>query len=700
MVNPFEGSGRVGQDELIGTMNSRIEELRVHRQNYSINDPETTAKIDKLIRDQLEEIEKRSVIVEKFLAGREPTPLEEGKEEPPKDTNLIARYARSDHAEGIPTQLLKGLSANWHDELKAKMPQHIARVQKENPDFTQQQIQDKIIQDEREKMAIYEADHPVLSAVAEISGALLGLGVTRQLAKTVLPRLLAGSGILGQSVAGGGYGGLYFAGGAEGGPRERASEAGIGTAIGAVLPPALHAGGRVVRGTQDYLQGTARQLGDILQTGKDETKAAATRLVAGVGTNAQQLLNDAARRSKESAELAKNYANTTFNKAMDLFNTTVDDALGVVSQTVKTVQGEIKTAAQVAGKKFNEVYSTANLEKYGDVVKAQLITIQGLSREIANDLSQLLKAEAEASGRTILQIPLVEQLHMAKTLLADAAKKATPQLKSRYFTIAKKTTEVLEQAMSDFKKISDGYAQEIEANSALQAGINIVKKGIDLDELENFSQAAKPYILKGVRLAINDIVRQAKGTASGISAEAKQITELFSKFSSDEIRIAFINLLGKEKAESLLDALSKANQALQGKTVSARALKRADENLLKTNAQETGEYFAGVGTAGQIPTRMTIPDLGVRVWNQLIRGITGGNLSKAEQRLASKNVDDALSTVYSGTPTRRLEAERLAGHLNRPNVLGDILTKGGVGTVVPLAQPYGEQISNWPYLGG
>ena len=46
MVNPFEGSGRVGQDELIGTMNSRIEELRVHRQNYSINDPETTAKID------------------------------------------------------------------------------------------------------------------------------------------------------------------------------------------------------------------------------------------------------------------------------------------------------------------------------------------------------------------------------------------------------------------------------------------------------------------------------------------------------------------------------------------------------------------------------------------------------------------------------------------------------------------------------
>jgi hypothetical protein len=338
---------------------------------------------------------------------------------------------------GIARGALQGLTFGFGDEI-------VARVRSLGP-----RTYSEAVQGERDALAIFREEHPVLAIGSELAGGLIvpiggairGGAQAARLAASARATAKANSLVrLGRGAAQGAlYGGLYGAGSAEGGLAERLEggikAAPLGAGLGVAIPVVASGVGQVLRKT-----GVSQAFGRV----SSQAKNYVLRAVRESGMSPQQL-RDRIVQSTDKPEILADLIGESGQRLAEganVFNTPNAAKLGrfvegrMASQSERIISGVrgaaklppedvTKTVEQLIGERAaraKPLYESAY--QYGDLTHPQL-TGQGLKQMLATPGMTRAYKEAQAlAAEEGVSLPALGEVERITVQTADYLKRA------------------------------------------------------------------------------------------------------------------------------------------------------------------------------------------------------------------------------------------------------------------------------------
>ncbi|MBD9528971.1 hypothetical protein [Paracoccus sp. PAR01] len=456
----------------------------------------------------------------------------------------------------------------------------------------------------------FQADHPYISAAAEIGGAVLpamtGVGIAAQ-APTLAAR--AGTG----AALGAGAGAVQGFGEGEGGLGNRLNTAASGAVIGGALGGAVPVAGSALRHLWQAGSGAVRngrigaQIGEKLgvnrATGKvlsrllagQDQKAIMEGLAAGgddamladASAGLTGALDGAMRSPISGAQLAQDRVNERAGQSY----TGVMDALVGGQQGPRMPPAETqRRMAQGARGQVNQAYQQA----YGTPIdyaspegraieeligrvppkRAQAAINSATDRMIYDGMPspQILANVADDGRVSLSQLPNVMQLDYMKRAFDEVAEDSKDAITGRMTSdgafsgrIARDIREATKDAVPAYGEALDVAANDIRQRSAVRTGQRILSADFSvedaLSEISDATGAERRAIRDGLIGQIDNVLGNVRAVASDQNIDARQAAKAYSDMSSPSARRKMEALFGEEWP-AIRESLDSAGRAL------------------------------------------------------------------------------------------------------------------------------------------
>lgn len=557
---------------------------------------------------------------------------------------------------------------------------------------------------QRQQLAQQQAEHPVLSTVGQVAGAVAQAPLFRALTPATgsLP-LAARMGI------GAGIGGAY--GGAQGfgsgsGAQDRLQRAGegalYGTAIGGAVPAVAEGARAIANKVLDYASvnralqqlGIGRPAGDAVMramaaddafsgSGAANIAAAGPQgMLVDAGPTARGALDAATQTGGPAARIARQAVDQRGAQASADLQAALNAALGS-PQGVEAATAGIRQGSQAArSAAYNAAYGTPidysaplarDLEAALKRVPADAIARANRLMQLEGAQSQQIMASIGDNGAvSFTRMPDVRQLdYITRGLrsLAETGEEAgklggRTDFSSAYTQLARDIRDPLRQLVPQYGQALETAADPIARVQAVRLGAEMLKPNMGRDEVQmavkGMTGPELQAVQQGIRSHIDDLMANVRAAASDPNQDAREAIAALTRLNSRAVT---------EKLSTVLDP---ADAATLSKEIG--------------QATKAAELYAGMARNSATYGRMAVAEANKQLQEPgLVGSALEGKPLQATQR--------GLQFLFGRTPQDKVAA---ADEMNRQ--IAEVLTgkqgQDALAALLALSRSYGSLAPN------
>lgn len=278
-----------------------------------------------------------------------------------------------------------------------------------------------------------------------------------------------------------------------------------------------------------------------------------------------------------------------------------------------------------------------------------------------------IMAEIAPDGSVVFrEMPNVQQLDAIKQALgtvgAEAVDKFGRQTKQglRAGKLARDLRDAIVSAVPEYRTAIKLGGDKIEMDNALALGKTILGRGTTVEDVRDFlaggvSREARAMLRQGVRENIEQTLSNVRRTITDASTDARELMQFAKDMSSRANLEKMQMVLGKQKANQLLQELDKMMAALELRAAVATNSKTA----IRQGIQDQVRAEAAPGVVRRTVGNLGAPLEAPKDLTQTLMGIDARSLSEAEKGLYDE-IATKLVTIRGDDARKALIAVRKA----------------------------------------
>lgn len=542
-----------------------------------------------------------------------------------------------------------------------------------------------------------------------------------------------GGKIISGMLTGGTQGAVHGAGSGEGladRAQQAGTEGGIGLAAGGAFPVAAKGISTGYRAIVDALAGRSaakaagtspevlRMLGNTLDADgtrgpvgqANMARAGQDAMLADAGPNAKAVLDTAIQRGGPGGVSARNAITARTDRAGQAVTGALDNALGQPQGVTATRTAIRQGSAPARGQAYDAAYSSPidYADPRGQAIESIIKTrvpqsaineANALMRAEGNHSKQILAKVADDGTVTFETLPDVRQLDYITRGLNEVADQAdgagklggTTAKGRAYQNLSGEIRDTLRDLVPEYGTALETAADPIRRSKAVELGSKLLSPSMTRDQVDEavngMTAPERDALAQGVRSRFDDIMANVTRTVQDGDTGAREAIKAIKDMSSRANREKLETVLGKAKADALIDEIDRAatsfdlraSVAENRKTYARQATDRRVNQMTQPGPVGTlaqGKPLNALQRIAQAVTGQTPDKIAGKqdaIYSQLAEVLTRGGgqapsifnaidglgQSSVASKLIAEKIARALSGPRLSVPTTTLSRDRL-----------------------------------------